>query len=222
MDLNHYIIRKAKAEDIPFIVDTIVEAERGGTNRLGLANLFELTEADLRNFLCSALEEEIDGCEFSLSSYVVAECNGDVVSCFGGWIEGDNEDGMSSSLLKSSILSYFLPQESINASVKNAEAVKQIQIEREAGSYELEYSWTIPDHRNKGILSQIIKEHERYARKKNVRKMQVHVFDNNIAAINSYQKNGFVIIKEYKSDHPMTSILFPSSTLLLLEKYLKY
>ncbi len=159
MDKTKIIFRHATVNDIDFIVDTIVAAEKSGTDNFGLANLFEVTEAEMRNYIKEMLEEEIDGCELSLSSFIVAEYEGEAVAAFGGWIEGRNEDDMPSALLKANLINYYLPKEKVLASMAKADIVKPLQIDREQGTYQLEYSYTKPEYRGNGIMKDIIERH---------------------------------------------------------------
>lgn len=214
------IIRKATIEDVGFLVDTIVAAEKSGTDNFGLAKLFDLSEGEMREYIKAMLDEEIDGCEFSVSSFIVAESRGQVVAAFAGWIEGQNEDGLPSALLKSNLISYCLPMASIMNSRSRSEIVRPLQIERENGAYQLEYSYTKPGFRGKGIIGRIIDEHETEARSRGVNKIQVHVFDNNPSAIKSYNKKGFRVVHRFESNHPETSLYFPSRVELLMEKCL--
>ena len=113
------IIRRATLEDIDFLVDTIVAAEKSGTYNFGLAKLFELSEEEMRACIKAMLDEEIEGCEFSVSSFMVAEDNGQVVSAFAGWVEGRNEDELPSAILKSNLVGYCLPVDNVKRSQKN-------------------------------------------------------------------------------------------------------
>jgi len=216
--MEDVIIRKATIEDIDFLVDTIVSAEKSGTNNFGLAKLFDITEEEMRMFIRAILDEEIDGCEFSVSSFIVAEIRGKVVSAFAGWVEGQNEDGLPSAILKSNLIGYCLPLENVKKSQAKYDIVRPLQIEREEGTYQLEYSYTLPDYRGKGFLGQIIGAHEKKALLIGVKKIQVHVFDNNPAAIKSYENNGFAVVRRFESDNPETSSFFPSNVELLMEK----
>lgn len=213
-------IRRATLDDVDFLVDTIVAAEKSGTDNFGLAKLFELSEGEMRTYIKAMLEEEVDGCEFSVSSFLVAEVDEKVVAAFSGWIEGQNEDGMSSALLKSNLIGYCLPMENVMKSQSKSDIVRPLQIEREEGTYQLEYSYTLPEYRGRGVLGNIIESHEKEANSNNVKKIQVHVFDNNPSAIKSYEKKGFKITKCYESTHPKTSMFFPSNVELLMEKVL--
>lgn len=218
--MDEVIVRKATPEDIDFLVDTIVSAEKSGTDNFGLSKLFELTEDEMRDCIKAMLDEEIEGCEFSISSFLVAEHLGKVVSAFAGWVEGVNEDELPSAILKSNLVSYCLPVENVKRSQSKADIVRPLQIEREEGTYQLEYSYTLPNYRGQGILGAIIDAHEQEAVSKGVCKIQVHVFDNNPAAIKSYEKNGFKVTRRYESKHPETSKYFPSNVELLMEKEL--
>lgn len=218
---NDIVIRKASITDIDFLVDTIVSAEKSGTDNFGLAKLFEVSEVDMRNYIKGMLEEEIDGCEFSISSFLVADKGGEVVAAFAGWNEGYNEDELSSAILKSNLVGYYLPSENLKKSQNKSDVVRPLQIERELGAYQLEYSYTKPAYRGQGIMAAIIAAHEQAALTLGCSKMQVHVFDNNPAAIRIYEKMGFEVVKRYESAHPLTSEFFPSNVELLMEKRIK-
>lgn len=220
IDDSKYVFRKATTKDVDFLVTTIIEAEKSSTNNLGLANYFEITEVELRQYLKAILEEEIDGCEMSISSFIVAEYEGKVVSSLGGWLEGDNEDKQPSSVLKSNLISYYFPQEKILNAQKKWEIVKDIQIERERGTYQGEYSYTVSEHRGHHLVQRINELHIQRAKIMGAKKMQVHIFANNIPSLKVYEKSGFVIVKQYTSSHPQTKEYYPDDTILLLEKEL--
>lgn len=215
-------IRKATLNDVDFLVDTIVAAEKSGTDNFGLAKLFELSEGEMRTNIKTMLEEEIDGCEFSVSSFLVAEHQGKVVSAFAGWVEGQNEDELPSAILKSNLVGYCLPVEKVLKSQSKLEIVKPLQIEREEGTYQLEYSFTNPDDQGKGIMGAIIDAHIQQAVSLGTKKMQVHVFENNPAAIRTYEKKGFKVVCRYESTHPLTLEYFPFNVELLMELELNF
>lgn len=214
------IINRATINDIDFITDAIVAAEKSGTDNFGLAKLFGVDEETMKGYIHDMLDEEVDGCEMSLSSFLVARYKGNPVAAFAGWIEGCNEDNMPSSLLKSNLIGYILPQECLLSSREKSDIVKPLQIEREVSSYQLEYSYTKSDFRGKGIMMDIIEAHMEQAITAGCNKIQVHVFDNNRAAIRTYEKMGFEVKKNFLSSHPLTSEFFPSNNELLMEKTL--
>lgn len=220
IDDNRYIFRKATINDVDFLVTTIIEAEKSSTNNLGLANYLEVTEEELRHYLKAILEEEIDGCEMSISSFIVAEYDGVVVSAKGGWMEGNNEDEQSSAVLKSNLISYHFPMEKILNAQKKWEIVKDIQIEREWGAYQWEYSYTVPEHRGHHLVPRINDMHIEKAIELGAKKIQGHVFAKNIKILKVYERSGFKVLRSYTSNHPLTKEYYPDNTILLLEKEL--
>ena len=112
------------------------------------------------------LEEEIDGCEISLSSFVVAEYEGQVVAARGGWLEGENEDRMPSALLKSNLFAYVIPKDILIRGSEHADIVHDIQIDREMGTYQLENSYTKAEFRGLHIMAKLDKYHLDLAKEK--------------------------------------------------------
>ena len=220
IDENKYIIRKATLDDVDFLVTTIIEAEKSSTNNLGLANYFEVSEEELRQYLIEILEEEIDGCELSISSFIVAEYEGKVVCAKGGWLEGDNEDEQPSSVLKSNLIQFHLPMEKVLNAQKKWEIVKDIQIEREWGTYQWEYSYTVPEHRGHHLVPRINEVHIQHAIELGAKKIQGHVFAHNEKILKVYERCGFKVTKRYTSSHPLTKEYYPDNTILLMEKEL--
>ncbi len=220
IDKNNIVIRPAKLSDAEFIATTIIEAEKSNTDKLGTANCFEITEEEYKHYLVQMLEEEIDGCEISLSSFLVAEYDGEPVAASAGWIECDNEDEMSSAIIKSNLYGYFLPKEKLLIGASKSAIIKDIQIDRESGTYQLENSYTKADFRGHHIRRMLEKAHMDRAMEKGVKKIQTHVFLNNDSSMIGCQNNGFTVAKQYVSAHPLTKELYPGDTLVLLERYL--
>jgi hypothetical protein len=207
-------------DDIDFLVTTIIEAEKSSTNNLGLANFFEITESELRHYLREILEEEIDGCELSVSSFIVAEYDGVVVSAKGGWLEGKNEDGQTSAVLKSNLISYHFPTQKILNAQKKWDIVKDIQVDREWGTYQWEYSYTVPKYRGHHLIPRINEVHIQQAKELGVKKIQGHVFASNVKIQKVYERSGFKVVRNYTSAHPLTKEYYPDDTILLFEKEL--
>ena len=59
-----YSIRRATINDVNFLADVVINAEKSMSDNLGLAKFFEVSEEQLRSHLISMFNEEIDGCEF--------------------------------------------------------------------------------------------------------------------------------------------------------------
>jgi hypothetical protein len=222
IDAKKYIIRPATVTDIDFLVETVIQAEKSSTGNCGLANYFDVSVAEMRDYLTKIFNEEVDGCEFSVSSFIVIEYEGNVVAAMGGWLEGDNEDEMPSSLLKSNLLKYVMPKEKIIKSQENVIVTKDLSIVREWGTYQGEYSYIVPEHQGHFLMQDLLTAHIEKAKNHGdkVKKMQVHVFEHNKVVILNNKIMGFTIKKSFTSDNPKVLDFFPYNTILLMEKEL--
>ena len=109
--MDDFIYRNATIHDIPFLVNTIIEAEKSGTNILTYTSIFGIPEEQARIYLADMLLEEIDNCELSISSFLLAEFEGKVIAAVAAWIEAI--EGTPSSTLKGNLLKYVLPRKAI-------------------------------------------------------------------------------------------------------------
>lgn len=220
MDTN-YTIKKASLADADFIADVIIGAEKSMTENLGLATIFELTESDLKTLIVSMLEEEINGCEFSLDSFFVAYYKEKPVAALGGWLEGYYDD-MPSSILKSNLIGFTFPPENLKKAATKIKIISEVQIERENGSYQLEYSFVDADHRGKRLTQQLMKAHLDFAKElePDIKKAQLHVFENNEIITKVHQRSGFSISKRFVSNNEEILNYLPYNVKLLMEKSL--
>lgn len=216
--MSDLIIRPANINDVSFLVDTIIEAEKSGTNKLSYTTIFNLTENEARKYLESILEEEVDGCELSISSFMVAEKNGRNVAAVSSWIEGF--DGLPSSILKGNLLNYTLPKECINNARNLSNIISQLYIENSIDSIHLGLVFVSPESRGMNLVNLLIEEviSRLKKNKPQVDSMYVQVFDNNIPAIKAYEKSGFNTIKEQKANNSEILNYLPSDGKILMKK----
>jgi len=217
--MQEYLIRKAVKSDIPFLADTVIAAEKGRSDKLSYSTLFNITESKAKELIIEMFEEEIDGCELSLSSFLVAEYNGEIVAALGSWIEGFN-GSLPSKILKSNLILYTYKKESIEFFKTKSHLVKDIFIEREPLTLQLEYMYTSSKHLGKGLDSEFIKKSKAnaLARYPGLQKVQTQLFKNNILAIIVLRKKGFNVIKSYKSDNKEILNYIPFDEKLLMEE----
>lgn len=217
-----YSYRRANLNDVIFLSKVIMEAEKSGSDKIGLATIFNLSEAELQNYLIQILEEEIEGCEWSVSSYFIAECDKSPVAAFAGWNEKENEDEQPSSILKSNLIGFVFPKEKLVEFQKNQKVIKGILIEREPHTHQLEYAYVDKKHRGNGLTCKIIEQLLYVAKEQNpnLRKSQVQVFENNQSAIKVYERSGYKITKRQVSSHTEILNYLPWNVKLLMEKIL--
>lgn len=211
-----YIVRPATLKDIEFIIETIVQAEKGGTDKFSLSTLFNLSEHEVRFYLKNILEEEIDGCEFSLSSFLVAEYDGECVAAVGGWIEGDNEDGQSSAVLKANLIGFHFPPQSLVFANGKSEIINDIKIDRIWNSCQIEYVFVDSNHRGNNLAGKLIHAHIENANKCTT--CYIQLFSNNEVAINSYKKMGFKIEETFLSKNVEIEFYLPFSQKIVMKK----
>ncbi len=217
--MEDYLIRKATINDLSFLADGIIAAEKSNTDMLSLSTLFNLSETIVKDKIIAMLDEEIDGCEFSVSSFLITEYDRKPVAAVGGWIEGFVED-VPSKILKSNLIGFIFPKESIKFLQAHADIIEDIQIARERYSLQIEYVYVDNAHRGKRLAELLIKEHLKngLSAYPNLGKAQVQVFNNNLSAIKLYERIGFRIVKSYKSNNKRILEFLPSNEKLLMEK----
>ncbi len=219
--MSGYQLRPATENDIEFITEVIIAAEKGNSDMLGFSTLFNLKESEVKEAIGAMLREEIDYCEFSISSFIIVTENEIPVAAFGGWIEAMPGE-MPSKLLKSNLLGYTLKKENLAFLKTKSDIIKDILIEREEGSLQLEYLFVNDKHRGKGLPSLLINALVERAKITNpaLKKIQVQTFRNNENAVKVYLKNGFEITKVAVSQHPEIFNYLPHNEKILLEKNL--
>jgi hypothetical protein len=219
--MNEYVIRKAILQDVPFIAEVIIAAEKGNTGNMSYATLFNLPESKVKELIIAILEEEIDGCEFSLSSYLVTEFEGRPVAALGGWIEGF-EDNTSSKIIKSNLISFTFPKDSIHALIANSDIISDMLIDRENLTLQMEYGYIVKEHRGNNLLVPMIDKHVENAllAYPELKKVQFQCFKNTVQVVNLFTRLGYHIAKEAHSKTDEVLNFLPDKVKLLMEKNL--
>lgn len=210
-----YDIKRASLRDVDFLVEAIMEADKSGSKISSFTRLFDMTENEAAKCIKGVLEEEIDGCELSISSFLVAYHEGVPVATVAGWKEGSNNNEPSQ-VIKGNLLGSHLGIKSLMALRRNSVVLKDLQVEREIGSYQLEYVYVRSDYRGKGLVQLLFSEHERLA--KDCKNLYILLCANNTPAISSYRRFGFRDYKIFKSNHPDTLQYLPDNTKVLMIK----
>jgi ribosomal protein S18 acetylase RimI-like enzyme len=218
-----YTIRNATNNDIFFLTEAIIAAEKSNSSKLSLATLFNLEDSNACAYINKILQEEIDGCEFSISSFLIAECEGKPVGAIAGWVEGLNGE-ISSHILKSNLIGYVFNKNDIKNLKSNAPIVEGLLLAREKFALQIEYVFVHKDYHGRKIAKELIKNHIENAMKvySELKKVQVQVFSNNYAAVSLYKAMGFDIVKVVKSNHAQVFNYLPYDEKLLMEKKINY
>jgi len=218
--MEEFISRTATINDVPFLVETIIEAEKSGSNILSWTTIFGLSESDSKRYLSDMLKEEIDGCELSISSFLVAETKGQVVAALSAWIEGENNE--SSAFLKGNLLSYILPNDCIQKASVIQPLLQEIHIDYIPGSIQKGAGYVAKDYRHRDLFRLLTDEIIGKLLKRNpsVTDAYTQIYGSNIAAIKANQKADFKIVMVKESPNEEILRYVPSNKKVLMKKEL--
>ncbi len=218
--MNSMKIRKATLKDIPFLTKTIIEAEKSGTTILSYSAIFGLNEFEIEILISKMLSEEIEDCELSISSFLIAEENGITAASLSGWLE--NASGIPSSLLKGNLLNYFFPRESFEKAAASAKFTKELHIDYLPNSFQIGAGYVAESFRGRQILGLLTEEliNQLTTQYPSVKEIYAQIFDCNIPSLKTYQRAGFEIINTKISEAKEITNYLPSSKKILLKKNL--
>jgi hypothetical protein len=218
--MDEFVYRLATTGDIPFLVETIIEAEKSGTDILSYTTIFGLTEEEAKGYVADMLEEEIDGCELSVSSFMVAEHDGKVVAALSSWVEA--KEGISSAELKGNLLGFVLPRESILKAASVSPVVRKIHMDYIPGTIQKGAGYVVKEFRHRNLFGLLTEKLVGHLLKSSpdVTEVYTQVFSGNIPAIKANEKIGFKIVDSVESDDETLLTLLPSNKKYLLKKVL--
>jgi len=210
-------IRNAADSDIEFIIETIVQAEKGKGNSISYCKLFGINESEFRTVLRKILEEKIGNFEFSLANFKIAEVNGAQAGAYGAWLESEN--GIASGILKISALKTFLKKENLINYKLSAPIVDEISIRRKTGTIQFESIYIVEQFRGHNIGSMLVKALLSDLTKKHpeVKAAHVQLIKQNSVSLRAHQKYGFESIEEKTSLNPTILNFYSGNTRVLME-----
>ena len=213
-------IRNAVEADIPFLIEGIIAAEKSGTEKLSYCTIFNITESELRTLLAIVLAEDITGQELCVSGFLVAEMNEQRAGAVCSWVEG--ADGKSSAILKGNLLLHFLGRERIAAAAADLKLMEQLSLARTNGALQLESVYVSAAYRGRGICGKLLATHQQRAQREHpgLSRGQIILAKSNDSAYAAYEKSGFRITAERRSQSPRVLELLPASCRILMEKSL--
>jgi len=218
--LNKFIYREATISDIPFLVDTIIEAERSGTDKLTYTSIFGLTEKASRGYIAKMLAEGIDGCELSISSFVIAEAKGTFAGAVAAWIEGYH--GVPSSIAKGNLLRFTLPKSVFHNALKVNQIIHDLHIEYIENTIQIGVVYINKDFRGQKLAGSLIDNQIKKLLKLDTcpPAAYVQVFGNNHSAIQAYEYIGFRTDLIRESLSPDILNYMPFNTKILMKRAL--
>ncbi len=213
-------IRNADISDIDFVIETIVQAEKGNGNCISYCKLFDISEEEFRNVLKQILGEGINNFEFGLRNFKIAEAGGISVGAYSAWLE--NADGISSGMLKISALRSFIGKEKMILYRKAATVTEQIAISRKPGTFQFESIFIKDGYRGKGIGNMLVQAllNELSQKHPTVEIAEVQVIKQNSVSLQAHIGYGFYIAEEKTTPDPKILTFYSGNTRVLLQKKL--
>lgn len=210
--IQNVSIRKAEENDVDFIIDTIIEAEKSGTDKIVSCGLFLLTEKKLREILKEILLKDIEDYEYSLSGFLVAEYKKEVIGALGSWIEELND--IPGSIIKANILIPYLDINNLSIIKNRLRKLNNFGIKREKGAIQLEYGYVVPEFRRRGVFTKLIKENikKHFNGNFNPNKVETVLSKDNYKSFNCYNKLKFDVSFEVKTEDEELLQIFPYDT----------
>ena len=211
-------IRQATVKDKDFIIDAIIESEKSGSSIISYCAIFSIDEGSFRAILSNILDENMEGQELCIDNFLIGEVDGTQAAAISTWIE--KEDGMASNLVKSNLLMFFMDRDVIMNAAPSIALMNEISIERDEHTLQVECVYTAEQFRGLGLAGRLINEHinRKKMAGKAFEKVQIILLKNNVSAIRSYEKAGFVIKQERQCTDNAIFRLLPSDTKVLMEK----
>jgi ribosomal protein S18 acetylase RimI-like enzyme len=211
-------ISPATSADIDFVIDTIIEAEKSGTEKMSFCNIFSMTEPEVRLLLKRILEKDVTGQELSYSEYLICRVDGEYAGACTSWIEEEN--GYSAALLKADLLFDFVEREKLIEAQRIFSLIQGVNIEREPGTLQIAYAYVKPKFRGWGIIGLLMNEQIKNQKNRvpGINKAQLRITKTNENAARAYEKIGFVKIYERTVDNDEILKILPAKTKILMEK----
>ena len=218
--MDNLVFRNATKCDIPFLVDTTIEAEKSGTDILTYSTIFGLSEEKTRKYMAKMFAEEVDGCELSISSFLLAVVDDNVAAAVAAWIEGI--EGIPSTVLKGNLLNYTLPKAALEKAMSLNSIVRELHIEYINNTIQIGLVYVAKSFRGQNLVALLIDKQIENLLKINTKPSAVYVqvFGNNLKAIRAYQKANFrkVLVKE--STNINTLKYMPANRKILMKREL--
>ncbi len=209
--------RQARKEDIPFVIEAIIESEKSGSDKISSCNIFELTEESYIDILKEILIQDIENYDYYLSGFLIAELGGENIGALGSWMEDpdDNPSGM----IKASVLFQYLDKSKMKSVSSNTRIVKGLALTREKNTLQLEHGYVIEKYRRRGVFTGLLKESilfnfEKYG---GFEKVQGILFKDNYKSYKALLKFGYEVIKEKTVDDPGILKIFSYNSKVLME-----
>lgn len=211
----------ASKEDINFLIEGFIEAQKGGTGLIPIQEIFELDIMELKAILSTFFEnDEIYDSEYSLNSYYLLKNEEKPIASLALWLE--NLHGLSSNIINGALWYEALGNKKFNLVKNNLDSINKYSLERLSNYLQCEYLYVLPNYRKTGVLKGLLKSAIKNFIKKNSSfdGLQTMLFKENIPSYNFFDSRGFRVVEEKIIGDDAYNIFFGHKTRvsMILEK----
>ena len=209
--------RRGTVEDVVFLTQAILEAERSGTPRAMYEAVFGLGESEVHALLGAILEQDIAGCELCCGGFVLALDGSTPVGALAAWVEGEEAP---SNLIRATLLAEQLGADRWAQAQAPLRLIAEVDIPRAEGTLQIESIFVPAAQRGRRITGAMIASaFGDYGRTHpTVHRAQVLTVLENRASARALQHAGFTVTKQTASENPELGRWFPGSGRLLWER----
>ncbi len=208
--------KQATEEDIDFVIESIIEADKAGSSVISMCNVFELTEQEYVEILKDVLKMDVEDYDFYLSGFLICKSGDEYVGAAGSWLEG--AEGIASGTIKTSILFPYLEKEKTESIKNNLNTIKEISLKRDPGALQLEYVYVREKYRGCGIFYHLASRNIlRNLSKYSFTKVQSVIMKNNYKSYSAFLKFGYKVADEKSTSNPEILKFFSFNARMLLQ-----
>jgi ribosomal protein S18 acetylase RimI-like enzyme len=181
-------IRKAESKDIPFLIQSIFQSEKIGTDIISYCTLFDIDENTLNEQLTEAFIEDYKILPWNLKNWYVSENEIESpLAALAFWLEPENSN---SEIQKFQYLSFVNKSKVAKPEFTHRyDLLKQVAINREPNHYQFDFLYTKIEFRGQGIMLKMMKDLITQSASSN---FQIQVLKSNSNAKKLYERIGFV------------------------------
>ncbi len=214
---NDFLFRKATQDDVDFIIEAIIEAEKSGTEVISLCKLLDINENELKIILKNILEEGNAWNEWNISNYLICTVNNKYAGTGSYWIEPSNAGLEIYS--NANFFFDYIPREKLLHAQKFFYLIRDFHIERKPETLQIENTYVRNEFRGQGLIGKIINQQILETKKINthVNNVQIRLIKTNDKALRAYEKIGFKVVYEISIDEIEAKLILPANTRVLME-----
>ena len=210
-------IRPARADDVPFMAEVRLMAERSHVQR-GPSDLYiDGSEADVLAYLEAVADADTPN-PFQYRTHLIAEVDGELAAALCGFCFEDYEADPAKieAAMQAIAAKCNLTQEQHEAGYRRVESWGLVHPVNTPGAWIIECVAAVPAHRRQGLIARLLAEVLAMGKQRGATTAEVTVYIGNDAAQRAYEGAGFEVVSEQR--HPDFEAVFGFPGMRLLRR----